>query len=74
MNSINLVAGTVPTIVQRQFPFRFGVVPLVDTEDGARMARLFYYLIETYGDAPTTQFLRRVRYFSSDISVVTDVM
>lgn len=60
MSSVNLAAGTAPTIIQRQLPFTFGVVPLADTEGSARMARLFYYLVDVYGSASTMQFLRRV--------------
>lgn len=33
-SSINFIAGAVNMIIQRGFPFRFGVVPLVETEQG----------------------------------------
>lgn len=70
LNTISFISGSVSTIINRQFPFRFGVVPIVDTEESARMARLFYYMIEVYGRAPTMQFLKRVSDLSPPQSIV----
>ncbi|KAF9077351.1 glycosyltransferase family 24 protein [Rhodocollybia butyracea] len=60
--SANLVfvAGTMHSIIERGFPFRFGVVPSVDTEDGAKMARLVYFLLDSWGRKITMHFLKRV--------------
>lgn len=67
MGTLNFVAGSVPTIIGRGFPFRFGVVPLLDTEESARMGRLFFYLNEVYGKDVTLDFLRRVGVLFLDI-------
>jgi UDP-glucose:glycoprotein glucosyltransferase len=32
--SLNFIAGAVASIIDGNFPFRFGVVPLIETEDG----------------------------------------
>lgn len=53
------------SIIERGFPFRFGVVPSVDTEDGAKMARLVYFLLDSWGRKITMHFLKRVRLFYS---------
>lgn len=36
MESIRLIAGTVYNIIKNGIPFRFGVVPIVETEDGKK--------------------------------------
>ncbi|KAI5117547.1 hypothetical protein M0805_004373 [Coniferiporia weirii] len=60
MGSLNFIAAPISNIINRGFPIRFGVVPSVETEDGRKMARLFYHLIDTYGRAKTMKFLARV--------------
>ncbi|EPQ50934.1 hypothetical protein GLOTRDRAFT_82068 [Gloeophyllum trabeum ATCC 11539] len=59
-SSLNFLVGTVSNIIQRNFPFRFGVVPVVETEEGLKMARLFYWLVKTYGRAKTMGFMRKI--------------
>ncbi|KAI0628063.1 glycosyltransferase family 24 protein [Trametes polyzona] len=56
-SSIDFIGGTVNSLIRRGLPFRWGIVPLVETADGARMARLFYYLMETVGADDTLTFL-----------------
>ncbi|KAJ4473165.1 glycosyltransferase family 24 protein [Lentinula aciculospora] len=56
------VAGTMHSIIERGFPFRFGVVPIVETEDGTRMARLIYFLLNQFGRKITMNFLKRVAH------------
>ncbi|KAF5378749.1 hypothetical protein D9615_006978 [Tricholomella constricta] len=51
--SVSFIAGTMANIINRDLPFRFGVVPLTETEDGTRMARLFYHLVHNYGRRKT---------------------
>lgn len=34
LSSLNFVANVVSNIINRGFPFRFGVVPMVESEDG----------------------------------------
>ncbi|KAJ6626996.1 glycosyltransferase family 24 protein [Mycena sp. CBHHK59/15] len=59
-SSLNTVTGAVASIISRNFPFRFGIVPLTETEDGVKMARLFYYLVQNYGRKRTMGFLKKV--------------
>ncbi|KAH8101097.1 glycosyltransferase family 24 protein, partial [Cristinia sonorae] len=59
-SSLSFIGATVANIITRQFPFRFGVVPIVETEGGLQMARLFYWLIENVGRARTMQFIQRI--------------
>lgn len=33
-SSLQTITGAVASIISRNFPFRFGIVPLADTEDG----------------------------------------
>ncbi|KAF7297231.1 hypothetical protein MIND_00956200 [Mycena indigotica] len=51
---------SISNIINRGLPFRFGVVPLTETEDGLRMARVFYHVVKTYGRKKTMLFLRKV--------------
>ncbi|KAI8974783.1 glycosyltransferase family 24 protein [Trametes punicea] len=56
-SSIEFIGTTVNSLINRGLPFRWGVVPLVETEDGARMARLLYYLMDNFGPDETLGFL-----------------
>ncbi|KAJ7130733.1 glycosyltransferase family 24 protein [Mycena crocata] len=58
--SLTTITGAVANIISRSFPFRFGIVPLAETEDGAKMARLFYHSVRTYGRKRTMGFLRKI--------------
>ncbi|KAL5480943.1 KRE5 [Sanghuangporus weigelae] len=58
--TLNFIAGPVNNIISRGFPIRFGVVPTVETEDAKKMARLYYYMIDTFGRAKTMGFLSQV--------------
>ncbi|KAJ3833052.1 UDP-glucose:glycoprotein glucosyltransferase-domain-containing protein [Lentinula raphanica] len=56
------VAGTMHTIIERGLPFRFGVVPIAETDDGAQMARLVYFLLNNFGRKITMHFLKRIAH------------
>ncbi|KAI0823499.1 glycosyltransferase family 24 protein [Trametes gibbosa] len=56
-STIDFLGGAVNQLIHRGLPFRWGVAPLVETEDGARMARLFAYLLKTVGSEDTLAFL-----------------
>ncbi|KAJ6562664.1 glycosyltransferase family 24 protein [Mycena capillaripes] len=58
--SLNTITGAVASIISRGFPFRFGIVPLAESEDGAKMARLFYHSVRNYGRKRTMSFLQKV--------------
>ncbi|EIN08165.1 glycosyltransferase family 24 protein [Punctularia strigosozonata HHB-11173 SS5] len=57
-SSHGFIGNAVWNIINRNFPLRFGVVPMVETEDGEKMAKIFYYLIQTVGRAKTIEFIR----------------
>jgi len=48
-------------LIDRSYPTRMGFVPIVETEDGVKMARALYYLTQNYGRLSTIRFLRAVR-------------
>jgi len=48
-------------LIDRLFPVRFGIVPIVETEDSVKMAKVFYYLVQNYGRRATMGFLGSVR-------------
>ncbi|KAG5636220.1 hypothetical protein H0H81_008754 [Sphagnurus paluster] len=56
--SLSFIAGPMANIIDRNLPLRFGLVPLSETKDGARMARLFYHLVHNYGRKKTLGFLQ----------------
>ncbi|GLB42376.1 putative UDP-glucose:Glycoprotein Glucosyltransferase [Lyophyllum shimeji] len=58
--SLSFITGPMANIINRGFPLRFGVVPSAETEDGARMARLFYHLVHNYGRKKTLRFLQEI--------------
>lgn len=62
--SLYYIANTISNIIQRGNPIRFGVVPMVGQgerkEEGERMARLIWYLVDRYGRAKTMGFLKAV--------------
>ncbi|EAU89163.2 hypothetical protein CC1G_08570 [Coprinopsis cinerea okayama7 len=58
VTSLNFIAGPVSNIIERGMPFRFAVAPIIETEDGKKMARLFYYATKTFGKKKTVELLR----------------
>ncbi|KAJ7909648.1 glycosyltransferase family 24 protein [Mycena leptocephala] len=58
--SLSMITGPVASIISKNFPFRFGIVPITETEDGAKMARLFYHSVRNYGRKRTMSFLKTV--------------
>ncbi|KAJ7788771.1 hypothetical protein B0H14DRAFT_3892259 [Mycena olivaceomarginata] len=54
------LTGAVANIVAQGLPFRLGVVPLEETEEGAKMAKLFYHSMRNYGRRRTMEFLKAV--------------
>lgn len=59
-SSLYYIAGTVANIINRAFPVRFGIVPSIESEGGARMAKIFNYLVDNYGRARTMVFIKKV--------------
>ncbi|KAI9428795.1 hypothetical protein H4582DRAFT_2159566 [Lactarius indigo] len=54
--SLHFIANAVSMLIQHSYPIRLGAVPIVETEEGARMARVLYYLEKKYGRVATMQF------------------
>src|SRR6266404_390887 len=59
--SLHFITNTISMLISRSYPVRVGVVPIVGTEEGAKMARVFYYLTQNYGRLPTMRFFGAVR-------------
>ncbi|GJE88514.1 Thioredoxin-like domain-containing protein [Phanerochaete sordida] len=57
---LGFMANAVVPLISRVFPFRFGLVPNVETEDGLKMARLVYWLFENVGRERTLSFINRI--------------
>jgi UDP-glucose:glycoprotein glucosyltransferase len=52
-------------LITRKFTFRWGIVPLVDTPEAAKAARLFRYVYTHYGPEEVMDYIRSVRAFLS---------
>jgi UDP-glucose:glycoprotein glucosyltransferase len=48
-------------LIDRLFPVRFGIVPIVETEDSMKMAKVFCYLVQNYGRRAIMGFFGSVR-------------
>ncbi|KAH9924083.1 glycosyltransferase family 24 protein [Fomitopsis serialis] len=59
-SSLHFLATTISNILARNFPFRWGIVPIVETEEAAKMARLLFYLMERVGKANALEFVRHI--------------
>jgi UDP-glucose:glycoprotein glucosyltransferase len=59
-NTLGFVSVTLMNLINRGYPFRFGLVPMIETESSLKMARLLYWLNDAYGIQTTLMFLRRV--------------
>ncbi|PPQ81692.1 hypothetical protein CVT26_007456 [Gymnopilus dilepis] len=57
--NLNFVSGAMSNIINH-IPLRFGLVPVVETDDGKKMARLFYHLIKSYGRRKTLDVFRSI--------------
>ncbi|KAF8994665.1 UDP-glucose:glycoprotein glucosyltransferase-domain-containing protein, partial [Cyathus striatus] len=64
--SVNFLAGPVASIMEHSLPFRFGFVPSWEAydageghdEDGKKLARMFYYLVENFGRRRAMSFIK----------------
>ncbi|KAF9269441.1 hypothetical protein L218DRAFT_953049 [Marasmius fiardii PR-910] len=59
-SSVDFLVGPVTNIIQRNFPFRWGIVPFTASEDGMKMARLFYYLVQNHGRKNTMEVFKKI--------------
>ncbi|KAF8190189.1 hypothetical protein K438DRAFT_2018604 [Mycena galopus ATCC 62051] len=59
--ALTTVTNPIANIIARNFPFRFGIVPLVGgDDDGTKMAKLFYHSVRHHGRKRTMGFLKAV--------------
>ncbi|ORY32220.1 UDP-glucose:Glyco protein glucosyltransferase-domain-containing protein [Naematelia encephala] len=61
--SLDAIATSISTMIQRGLPFRFGVVPMYNrTEDSLslQMAKLFLYSVKTFGRGATKNMLQQI--------------
>lgn len=59
-SSLHLITNTLSMLIHRSYPVRFGIVPIIETEEGAKMAKVFYYLVQNYGRQTTMKFFSSV--------------
>lgn len=72
-NILGFVSSTLMSLIERGYPFRFGLVPIIETEDSLKIARLFYWLNDTYGTQMTMQFFRRVSFRAATLLVIGEL-
>lgn len=60
-STLRFITNTLSMLIDRMFPVRFGIVPIVETEEGVKMAKMFYYLVQNYGRQKTMGFFSSVR-------------
>ncbi|KAH7929980.1 glycosyltransferase family 24 protein [Leucogyrophana mollusca] len=65
--SLVFLANQVENVVNRGFPLRWGLVPAVESEEGAKMARLVYYIAENHGQARLAKFIHDIAVAHSQI-------
>ena len=61
-NTLGFISVTLMNLINRGYPFRFGLVPIIETEVSLKMARLLYWLTDAYGTQQTMAFLRGVSF------------
>jgi Na+-driven multidrug efflux pump len=60
-SSLRFITNSLSMLIDRLFPVRFGIVPIVETEGSVKMAKVFYYLVQNYGRRATMGFFGSVR-------------
>lgn len=68
ISSLRFITNTLSMFIDRLFPVRFGIVPIVETEDSVKMAKVFYFLVQNYGRRATMEFFGSVRTVFSVIA------
>ena len=60
-SSLHFITNTLSMLIDHLYPVRFGIVPVVETDEGVKMAKVFYYLVQNYGRQKTMRFFSSVR-------------
>lgn len=61
LHTLTWIYQHVSNLINRKFTFRWGLVPLVDTPESAKAARIFRYVYKHYGPVEVMDFIRSVR-------------
>ncbi|KAH9946426.1 glycosyltransferase family 24 protein [Epithele typhae] len=67
LSSTHFISVTVQALINRGLAFHWGIVPLVETDEAARMARLFYHLLDKVGPEETFAFLYHLSQVDTDM-------
>ena len=59
--SLHFISNTISMLINRSYPVRLGIVPIVESEESAKMARVLYHLTQNYGRVATMRFISSVR-------------
>ena len=59
-SSLHFISHTLSMLIDHSYPVRFGIVPIVENEEGLKMAKMFYYLTQNYGRQQTMRFFNSV--------------
>jgi UDP-glucose:glycoprotein glucosyltransferase len=60
-SSLHFITATLSMLIDHSYPVRFGIVPIVESEEGVKMAKVFYYLVQNYGRQKMMRFFNSVR-------------
>jgi UDP-glucose:glycoprotein glucosyltransferase len=60
-SSLHFITHTLSMLIDHAYPVRFGIVPIVETEEGVMMAKVFYYMVQNYGRQKTMRFFDSIR-------------
>jgi hypothetical protein len=61
LSSLRFITNTLSMLIDRSFPVRLGIVPIVETDEGVKMAKVFYYLVQNYDRQAVMGFFSSVR-------------
>jgi UDP-glucose:glycoprotein glucosyltransferase len=61
-----IVSETVQSLIRREVPLRWGIVPITDSEISEQHGKILYYLLETYGLAAVMKYLTSVSLHGSE--------
>ena len=59
------VSEMVQSLIRREVPLRWGIVPIINSEISEQHAKILYYLLETYGLGAVMKYLTLVSLPSS---------
>ncbi|RPB23625.1 hypothetical protein L211DRAFT_786381 [Terfezia boudieri ATCC MYA-4762] len=59
LEDVSLLTEHLMMFVERGIALRFGIVPVIKSEQSMEQAKLFYYLFDTYGLEPALKYLEK---------------